>query len=176
MKTHIDAAAEKLRSSKNSFYRYINPVTVGTATAASIYPVTLNAARQFSFALPLAERWQAVSQTFGTVPARVYFIVVGFSVGYGLARGLGWLRTKLLEVLFRYQGWTNGHSVTTKVGACTFGGFSTLTLGLVRCRDRLSHWHLLPASRASRCRLIVRTDTDGRWLCLVFRAPIIITL
>ncbi|KAI0213942.1 Carnitine O-acetyltransferase, mitochondrial, partial [Lamellibrachia satsuma] len=115
MRTHIDAAAEKLRSSKHSFYRFVNPVTIGTVTAASIYPVTLNAARQFKFAVPLADRWLAVSQTFGSVPARVYFIVVGFSMGYGLSKGIGWLRTKLLEVLFRYQGWTNGHSVTTKV-------------------------------------------------------------
>ena len=115
MKTHIDAAAEKLRYSKHSFYRFVNPVTIGTATAASIYPVTLNVARQFKFPLPLGDRWLAVSQSFGVVPARVYFLVVGFSLGYGLAKGFGWLRTELLQILFRYQGWTNARSLATKV-------------------------------------------------------------
>ena len=115
MKTHIDAAAEKLRYSKHSFYRFVNPVTIGTATAASIYPVTLNAARQFKFPLPLGDRWLAVSQSFGVVPARVYFLVVGFSLGYGLSKGFGWLRTELLQILFRYKGWTNARSLATKV-------------------------------------------------------------
>ena len=89
--------------------RLLHPASVGTFTGAAL----------------AASGRPPISGV--SVPGRLYWLLVGFALGWGVTKSLDWLRWKCLKRLLTYQGWIyNQKSTKTKVRKVRMLLFSTI--------------------------------------------------
>ncbi len=90
-----------------------SPSSIGAITAATlaVYPRILTGSTGIRTRIP-----DGAAAILGIVPGQVYAVLVGFMLGYGMTKGIDWLRWKVIKSLISYHGWVrNPRSAKTKV-------------------------------------------------------------